>query len=57
MSPADTRRQNPFLRTLATPRELLDAVAGFVNDPGLRSDDIAAVREGLAILAPPVLTA
>lgn len=34
------------------PRELLDAVAQFVDDPALAADDVAALRADLAVLAP-----
>lgn len=39
------------------PQTLLDSVAAFVDDPALDGDDIAAVREDLATLAPLALTA
>ncbi|MBS9536033.1 hypothetical protein KIH27_20835 [Mycobacterium sp. M1] len=45
------------LRTVRLPQTLLDSVAEFVDDPALDGDDVAAVREDLATLAPFALTA
>lgn len=45
------------IHSVHLPQNLLDKIADFADDPELAADDVAAVREDLAKLAPLVLTA